>query len=258
MNLSSHIQQALANICEGFVVADNVVYFEPSQKGFIDTSFGKYAAMKPYEGKLRFGRFYAAYQKDKKITTSDYNDVLKAIKGQSEKFTMDSESYHKFLSRTATYLSRLMLKNNVDTILLMDSSSALVNDLVHEINRRMPKYFAIRSFSKAIFKNPNIEDIYIDTAGVDLGESQLKAIQTVLDESKKSGYFSIKNVKLVQQRKFFKNWLKMNDNFLQNVIDKNVIVIDDFVTSGETLNVASELLENAGAASVTGFAIMKG
>lgn len=245
-------------INEGFVVKDNIVYFEPNTKGFIKTKFGKTIDLKPYEGKLRFGRFYAPYQKDKDSDKTEYVEVLKTIKGQSTKYTMDNESYHKFLSRTATYLAKILQKEKVDTILLMDSSSALVNDLVHEINRRLPKYFNIRSFSRAIFKNPNISDIYVDTQGHNLGESQLKAIQKVLDESKAAGYFSIKNVKLVQQRKFFKDWLKINDNFLQHIVDKRVAIIDDFVTSGETLNSGSELLENAGAESVVGFAIMKG
>ena len=245
-------------INEGFLIKDKVVYFHAEEKGFINTKFGKFADMKPYEGKLRFGRFYAPYQKEKDVDKHMYVEVLKAIKNQSTEYTMDHDSYHKFLNRTAVYLAKLLQKQKIDTILLMDSSSALVNDLVHEINRRMPKYFQIRSFSKAIFKNPQISDIYIDTQGIELGESQMKAIQKVLDEAKSTGYFSIKTVKLVQQRKFFKDWLKINNNFLEHIVDKNVAIIDDFVTSGETLNSASELLENAGAKQVLGFAIMKG
>jgi adenine/guanine phosphoribosyltransferase-like PRPP-binding protein len=252
-SLKSYLHQ----IVEGFYIADNSVYFDPSEKGFINTKFGKTASMKPYEGKLRFGRYYAAYQKEKEVDQAEYVEVLKAIKGQSSKYQMGHSSYEKFLNRTAAYLAKLIHQHKIDTILLMDSSSSLVNELVHEINRRLPKYFAIRSFSKAIFKNPNIDEIFIDTQGIELGEQQMKAIKKALDESKSSGYFSIKNVKLVQQRKFFKDWLKINDNFLKNIVDKNVCIIDDFVTSAETLQSASELLEKAGASSVTGFVIMK-
>lgn len=251
------LTEVINQINEGFVIKDNVVYFDPSKEGFIRTKFGKTIGLKPYEGKLTFGKFYAAYSKDKSSDKVDFVEVLKAIKNQSSKYTMDYESYSKFLNRTANYLAKLFLKEKIDTILLMDSSSPLVNELVHEINRRLPKYYNVRSFTKSIFKNPNIDEIYIDLQGKVLGDGQMKAIQKALDEAKSSGYFSIKNVKLVQQRKFFKNWLKINDNFLQHIVDKNICIIDDFVTSGETLNSASELLENAGAASVLGLAIMK-
>jgi hypothetical protein len=253
------LQSYLSNqqILEGFVIKDNIIYFEPSEKGFINTKFGKFASMTPYRGKLRFGTYYAAYQKEKDVDQHDYTQVLKAIKLQKSEFEIDHESRQKFLNRTATYLQKMILDCKADTILLMDSSSTLVHELVHEINRRLPKYYNIRSFSKAIFKNPDISQIYIDTAGIELKSEQMKVIQKALDKSKADGYFSIKNVQLPQQRKFFKDWLKINDNFLQHIVDKNIVIIDDFVTSGETLNSASELLQNAGAKSVTGLAVMK-
>jgi hypothetical protein len=253
-SLSVHITEAL--LTEGFVIVDDVVYFDPNDKSNIRTKFGKYKKMVPIEGKLTFGRFYAAYSKSKDFDQDEYNEVLLAIKGQSQNLAMDHSSYVKFIDRTAIYLSKIITSNSIDTILLMSTTSPLVSDLVNSINKRLPKYYEIKTFSKAIFKTP--ENIRLDFQGIELGASLEKALRKVVDRAHNDGYFKIKEVPDVRSRKFFKDWLAINNNFLSHIVDKNVCVIDDFITSGESMKQASELLEDAGANNVIGLAILKG
>ena len=253
-SLSNHVAERL--LTEGFVIDNGIVFFDPADRRNIVTKFGKYKTMQPYEGKLTFGRYYAAYSKSKDFEQSEYSEVLKAIKGQSTTLSMDHNSYLKFIDRTAMYLSKIITSNSIDTILLMDSSSQLVTELVHAINKRLPKYFEIKSFTKAIFKTPM--NIRIDTGSIDVSPAIMKAMQKVIDSAHTNDYFSIKEVHDVKSRKFFKDWLAINGNFLSQIVDKNVCIIDDFITSGETMKQASELLGNAGAKSVIGLAILKG
>lgn len=244
-------------ISEGFVIDRNIVYFDPKQPGFINTKFGKFKAMKPYEGKLSNGRFYAAYTKEKNLDKLMYDEVLRAIKGSSSKLVLDSKSYKEFLNRTAIYLSRIILKEEVDTIIMMDSKSNLVKDLTTEMNSKLPKYFQIHSFENVIYKNPNIEEIFIDTGDINLG-SRMKGLQKDFDRIKKSGAFNMKEIKQPQTRKFIKDWLKIRDGFQKHIFDKNVCLVDDYVTSGATMDSASEILSNMGAKKVVGLAILKG
>lgn len=243
-------------INEGFVIKDNVVYFDASNSGFINTSFGKSKNLKPFVSKMENGIIYSVYNKNKDDEES-YRDVLDAIKGQSTKYTMDHDSYKSFISRTAIYMSSLMLKEKIDTILVMDSSSPLVSDLSAEINRRLPSYYEMFTFNKQIFKNPDIQDISINTMGIDVSDKNYKSMQSSLDRMKKDGHFKIHNI-YAPNRKFITNWLKINNSVLSKIIDKKVALIDDIFTTGATLHEAARLLNDAGASYVVGFTIVKG
>ena len=245
-------------INEGFIIKDNVVYFDSNNSDFINTSFGKSKNLKPFESKMENGIIYSVYNKDKSAEDKEmYSDVLDTIKGQSTKYTMDYNSYKSFISRTAIYMANLILKEKIDTILVMDSSSPLVSDLTLEINRRLPKYYDMFTFNKQIFKTPDIQDISIDTMGIDVGDKNYKSMESSLNKMKKDGYFKIHNV-YAPNRKFIKNWLKINNNVLSNIIDKKVALIDDIFTTGATIHEAARLLNDAGALYVVGLTIVKG
>jgi hypothetical protein len=252
-SLSNWLNEQLLE--EGFIITGNVVKFIPNDDTGMTSKFGKGKAMKPFEGKLPFGRFYAAYQKSANVDQSQWKELLKAIKGQSSQLTIDYDSYQKFINRTAIFLSKRVIESGADTILLMQSSSSLVTDIVHEMNRRLPKYYEIRTYNSALFKSP--ETIRFDSLGKDLQDSTKNSLIKIVDVAKTTGKFTIKDVN-PKDRKFLKDWLKINDSFLSKIVDKHVCLIDDFVTSGETMKTASEQLRDAGALSVTGLAIMKG
>jgi hypothetical protein len=243
---------------EGFIIKDDTVYFDANVPDFIDTSFGKSKNHKPFESKMENGVIYSVYNKQK--TTEDkegYSDILLAIKGQSTKYKIDYDSYRSFLSRTAIYMSNLILKENIDTILVMDSSSPLLSDLTLEINRRLPKYYDMFTFSKQIFKNPDIQSISIDTMGIDVSDNNYKSMQSTLNKMKNDGYFKIKSI-YTPNRKFIKNWLKINNNILSKIVDKRVALIDDILTTGSTLQEANRLLNDAGVSYTVALTVIKG
>jgi phosphoribosylpyrophosphate synthetase len=243
-------------INEGFIIKDDIVYFDSNSSSFINTSFGKTKKLKPFESKIENGVIYSVYNKEK--SNDDlYKEVLTTIKGQSTKYKMDYNSYRTFIDRTAIYMSNLILKEKIDTILVMDSSSPLVSDLTLEINRRLPKYYSMYTFNKQIFKTPDIQDITIDTMGVDVSDKNYKSMKSSLDKMKKEGYFKIHNI-YAPNRKFIKNWLKINNNILSKIVDKRVALIDDILTTGSTIKEAARLLNDAGSSYIIGLTIIKG
>lgn len=245
-------------INEGFVIKDDIVYFDANSQDYVDTSFGKSKKNKPFESKMDNGVIYSAYNKNKSMADDKtYSEILLAIKGQSTKYTMDYNSYKSFISRTAIYMANLILKENIDTILVMDSSSPMVSDLTLEISRRLPKYYDMFTFNKQIFKNPDIQNITIDTMGVDISDKNYKSIESNLNKMKREGYFKIKNI-FTPNRKFIKNWLQINNNVLSKIVDKRVALIDDILTTGATLREANRLLNDAGASYVIGLTVIKG
>lgn len=240
-------------INEGFVVKDNIVYFNPESKDVINTTFGKFKDKQPYKKKLEFGTLYSPYIANK---TDEYTEILKAIKGQSKKYNIDSASYTKFIKRTALYLSKLITDNHIDTILMLESSSKILNDLLTELRLYLPKYYETFSYDKGIFKNPDLSQITIEYSGFEFKDETVKNLQQTINRQQKNNYFSIKKFN-TKDRKFIKNWLILKNNLLSKIIDKRVALIDDIVTSGATMDEASRLLNEAGAKEVIGFAIVK-
>jgi hypothetical protein len=243
---------------EGFTVKNNVVYFDPTSPDFIKTQFGKGKPKNPYQTKIENGVAYSVYNKIKsEKERGEYTEILKALKGQSQVYKMDYDSYRKFISRTAIYMANIITKEKIDVIFVMDSSSPLVSDLTFEIGRRLPKYYETFTFNKQIFKTPDLDSITIETGDVELSPQSLRDLKYSLDKMRREGNFKITNIFSVN-RKFVKNWLKINGSVLSKIIDKNVAIIDDFLTSGSTLSEASNLLHDAGAKKIIGLTIIKG
>lgn len=244
-------------INEGFFIKDSIVYFDPNTSDYINTSFGK-GKLKPYKAKIDNIDMFSVYNRNKKSgSNEEYSEILKAIKGKSTELTIDYDSYRKFITRTSIYMADFILKQKIDLIMVMDSSSPLVSDLVFEINKRLPKYYDTVTYHKQIFKTPNLDNITINTMGVTLSDKNLKSIQSSIDKMKRDGYFKIQSI-FTPNRKFIQNWLEINNNVLSKIIDKNVVIVDDILTTGSTISEAGRMLYEAGASDVKGLTIIKG
>lgn len=249
-------------INEGFAIdfTTNTVYFDPRSDLLISTSFGKYAAHKPYEMKTKQGKILSVYKKSNLETSKQkeqYKEVLAALKGQSNKLRIDRKSYDQFLNRTAIYFRKFISEYEIDTILSMSSSSSFVNDMMQKLQSKLPSYYTLMSFENAINKNPNFDEIGVRGKEFNLQQSTIDSLKDEIQKMANSGTFKIHNFH-PPHRKIIKNWLKLNDDILSKVIDKNIILLDDYLTTGSTLIEASNLLEEMGANYVLGITVIKG
>lgn len=243
-------------INEGFYIENNVLFFDPEVDDYIKTGFGKFSGNKPYSAKLPFGNFYAPYTRNKSSDSKVYDAILNAIKGKGS-LRMDPESYQKFLNRTAIYLKRLFMDASVDVILSMASSSKLNNDILNLVIPKLPSHVSIKRYDTAIFKNPDLDNIWIDKEAFNLDERTVGNIQRTLDKMKERGQFKISDMH-PKFRAAFRDWLKMENHVLHKIINQNVVVFDDYYTSGVSIKEASRLIQDAGAKSFTGIGIIKG
>ena len=257
MNNFLSFQEFSNNLNEGFVLNGDTLFFDSNSTDFINTKFGKDLKNTPYSMKLPFGVMYSVYSKNKNTTSEEYTEILKCIKGQSTKYKIDLESYNKFLNRTAFYMSKIILNNDIQTIILMESSSKLLSDLNLKLIHYLPKYYTIFNYEHTIFKNPDISSIKIDAEAYKLDDKTVQSLRKTLDNMDKSGYFSVKRFP-PQFRKVITNWLKLTDKMLSKIVDKNIVIIDDILTTGSTIIEASNLIKNAGAKNLIGLSIIKG
>lgn len=243
-------------INEGFIFKDKTFYFDVNVNNIISSRFGKGKNKKPYESKLAFGKLYSVYKKSPTVDRETYLNFLSALKGQTKEYTVDPIAYDKFLTRTALYISRLIKSYSIDTILLMESSSPLLNNLYQKIKDYLPKYYDMFSYENGIFKNPNFDEISIDKERFGLDDKTVSNLSRDIAKAKRNKYFSIKKFP-PSLRKVVINWLKLRDDILSKIVDKNVLVLDDVMTSGSTINEASRLLHDAGAQNIIGITAIK-
>ena len=167
--------------------------------------------------------------------------LLKAIKKQSN-ISISNEDYKQFINRTAMYMDyKLIRKNDIKVIIAPHSSSPLLFDLINNLKKRNPKViFISKSFEK------NLPDkITIDKDHPKITPDIVKYLEKEIQKAKSNGYFAMKEIKRVQMRKFISNIFKLSpDVSLKNIEGKNVMLLDDIVSSGSTTADMIRNLEN--------------
>jgi len=241
-------------IREGFNITDKI-YFDPNNnnKINIDTTLGK-KDFAPRVTKLAGTNVtvLSAYSKvNKQENVDDIRKILNALKGKGD-IQIDSDSYVKFIKRTAIFFYRLLKDEKIDTIITIESSAGISNDLKTEILKRFPYNPIV--FDEGIKKNTQFADYIIDKEHI--SNNTLITLQKNIDKQKERGYFKIQNIP-AQFRKFVRNWLKVDDVIRTKIPNKTILIIDDFLTSGSTLIETSNLISELGAKKIIAITILK-
>lgn len=217
----------------------------------IDTQMGK-GKFKPFQSNQQFigVDIHSVYKVD------DATTLLKAIKYSGhEGIDRDSKDYQHFIKRTAIYVTAKILKDiKPDYIITPQSSSPILNDLLDVLRDINPHIkFLAENFKKVI----DIDKIEIDDSIKGLSPASRKSIERVIKNAKKDGYFQIKKI-ANKDRKFVKNYLELIDTYKYNKLeDKNVVLLDDVLSSGSTFKEMRNHLMNYGIKRLSGVTIFK-
>lgn len=230
-----------SSIKEDIVAQDGAVKFDYDSKEKvrnINTSLGKSSKnvkFTPRVSTLSNSRVkvVSAYSKN---SGSDVTDILKSIKKAKDgKFEIDDLDYDMFLSRTAIFFARYLKDKKIDSILVMESSSPLASDIAKKIKGMLPDT-SISFLANSVVKN--IDNLTLDKSEDDkISQSELDGLKKLYDRAKETGEFSIKKIH-PRHRKYFTNWIKVNEEAIKKITNKNVILFDDYITSGATLDEA--------------------
>ena len=211
----------------------------------IKSSFGKSKKLTPYKKTVDGLVSYSLYQ----TKTSNSTDILKALKSSD----FNDPEVKKFLIRSAIYAVRILRSMKADVIVTPISSSDLTKEFVKEIERRTNYDVLIDSF----MKRPDLSKVTIDKDHPKITDSIIKSMQRTLDKAVKSGSLSVK-LFAVPHRKFLKNLFEVTDEKIYNKTqDKNVVIIDDVMTSGTTTQHIRDILITNQAESVSALTIFK-
>lgn len=208
----------------------DIIHFKPNDKLFV-------AAGKDVRGISTY-------------SIGNYKDVemLKLIKSQFHE-NSDNAKYIKDIIVPKLYLE---FKNkNIDVIVYPTSSSGLLTYFSKEIFKQL----RVTSLIKDSFIKSLPSEITIDSNGITLDIKTIKSLYNIIEKAETNGYFELKKVP-VQFRSFFTGYIKLTHS-TNNFVDKNVLVIDDVLTSGATLSEIYKILSTNGAKSIVGITLLK-
>lgn len=234
---------------EAFDIVDGKLVFNaPASNSGISSKFGKGKTYTPFIKKVEgvpdlFS--YSLYQAKSENATA----ILKAIKSAD----MNNPAVKAFIVRSAIYAARVLRSLKADVIVTPHSTSPLVNTFVSELAKRISADIFVDSFAK----RPDLTKIEIDTSHPNITPAIAKSMKSTLNRAIKQGYLSVKMF-AVMHRKFLKNMFELTDpKIIDKVNDKNVLIIDDIMTSGTTTKNIYDILKTNGANNVSALTLFK-
>lgn len=223
---------------------------------YINTRLGKTSKNIKFSPRIttldnsRYKVFSAYSKKSSKETT----EILKAIKKSSDyKYNLSDEEYLYFIKRTSIFFKKILTNKNIDTILITESSSSLISDVVYELIKRLP-HSGIKIHTKGIYKN--IENAYIDRP-LKMSDSEFNQLKSSLEKSKETDNFEIKK-QHAKYRKYFKNWMTIDEKLHKDIKNKNVVLFDDYITTGSTLDTICDKIDELNPNDLKIMTILKG
>ncbi len=233
------------DILEAISIEDNKVKIDYSNPiGLIKTIMGKNKYKDPFVTTYKGHKIFSAYGK----SSSEANtEIMLALKGKSKILKIDSDILKQFIKRTAFYLwSRALKDKSIDLVVSIKSSSPLSNDFSKEFVSRIPNVLFL---PYSIFKSEK-EKIKIDDKA---SESQRKSLNRIINKDED---FQIKKVN-TQMRGLVHDYMSISDELSKKIKDKNILIIDDYLTSGATFIDIFEVINRYNPKNVYGVTIFK-
>lgn len=208
-------------------------------------------------------------KKIKKPADETMTQMLKAIKGQPSIYTFDNRARERLLNDVAIYINKRLVWTKdykIDYIIYPKSTSSINKDLAHKLGQLSK----VQVMDDVLMKKKigdNLEEVasvldsyfYKDEAIAAIGEKRYTDMKKSIIRAMKNNNtldIIIKKISPPQNRKYLKNLLKFEKD-VEYLRDKNVLVIDDILSTGKTMQDALELVRNAGAKRSIGFTIFK-
>lgn len=170
-----------------------------------------------------------------------HRTVEPSYKGQkgTEPIVQD-RSMQIFYNKIVSYLAWYITKNNINTIIVPQSSSSLTTDIINKTKTKIPNGNLIYSFNDLIIKNQNGLKIDMNKAKENnLNDNEIQDLKYRVNLANKKGTYNIKTFS-GKERNVLNNLFIINSkyqNYITKVItDKNVLVFDDNYSTGVTLD----------------------
>lgn len=204
-------------------------------------------AIKPFMRKFSstYGlNYYIAYKYINNVTTTTKNQIDAALKdmrvNQVDLGQLVYNSMEKFKSFTPLY--------KIDTCVVPNSSSKLLTFILRMLKNHLRKdcVFITDDFVKMKWGRITLAQDKLDNESPELRAEILKNLEktTSKDDWKMKGIYQ-------RNKKFIDQFLEIiNDTTVQNIVGKNVLIVDDIKTEGTTIIAMNKLISPLAKSSI--------
>ena len=202
------------------------------------------------------------------ISSDESTKLLSSLKGKGP-YSMDDLKRHKFLEETAAYIAQHLKALKPDVITAPRSSSNLLHEFADLLSRKLGiEEVHLNAYRKSDHKLPEdreealeyIKKHFIDHAYIeakwagDPKEAEERTAKSVYSSAKRNdGVVTAKGLDKATA-KFVKGIFDVDE--LEDTLDgKNVLVVDDVLSSGTSMSNLFQVAKDLGAAKVFGAVI---
>lgn len=184
-----------------------------------------------YNKKLPKSGLYVMYPYPKHKNNS-INKIINAIKYGDD--SINSSDIDYFLNRTSLMFYNVLKNKNIDYIITPPSGSELVMNFANKLANRLS---GCRVLSGVVLKN---------TSGIKIDKEELSKVKnyetknkilSLYDKVKENPNVRLhKDFKIPGYRRYFKDFYTINQDFVNKIKDKNLLVLDDYLVAGTTFD----------------------
>ena len=193
--------------------------------------------------------------------SAEVTELLKALKGKSS-MKLDDKQLEHFFNDTADYLTRGLKQHKIkpDIIVCPMSSGTLVKEFAIRLGKAMggirvvtDAFLKQKAFKLEGDRTKGIEQcrdkfvdhdfIAIKYHGAEAEEFATKVATTIYQSIKKHGSLELKDVYKLYG-KFVKGFMDKQPNVEYEIMDKEVLIVDDVLSSGSTMSEMSRLVRD--------------
>jgi hypothetical protein len=186
-----------------------------------------------------------------------FNTKSKLVNDLKNMRNMDSNVISFIMSKIANNLNNQVDINSFDYVISPKSSSPLLKTFLDELKNKSDKPIYVND----MFLKNDVENIWLDldTAKNELSNKYFNKLIKAFDKTKNVEGRPLKLQPLTKfQRKYIRDLLIVNpnhENMLTDMLFKKVLIVDDIITTGKTLNDIKTLLSKLNINGVTLFSM---
>jgi hypothetical protein len=186
-----------------------------------------------------------------------FNTKSKLVSDLKNMRNMDSNVISFIMSKIANNLNNQVDINSFDYVISPKSSSPLLKTFLDELKNKSDKPIYVND----MFLKNDVENIWLDldTAKNELSNKYFNKLIKAFDKTKNVEGRPLKLQPLTKyQRKYIRDLLIVNpnhENMLTDMLFKKVLIVDDIITTGKTLNDIKTLLSKLNINGVTLFSM---
>jgi len=175
--------------------------------------------------------------------------ILRALKGESD-LILDTQDIFNFIKRSSLYAFKNLPKD-IDIILFSKNSYLLLDFFIQEIASKYQN--KALKISQSIYK-VDTSNLHMKT---DTPSKYVDFIQALIERLKKKQYIKLRDDIPIKFRAYFSGYISIDDDAQKQFQGKNVLIVDDILTTGSTLTELIEIIKLRDPRSINALTIFK-